>query len=85
MHAQFLNGTVSFPVTGADPSLSASIEFIDETAGRLAARRIEITDPAIIAAVRAYVEEMLPTLAAQVGTTVTLPDGSHSTPTSPVV
>jgi len=73
IRAELIKGEVSFPVNGSGARLSASIELIDDTLGRLVSRTIEVDDPAIVASVTAYVEQMLPTLTASAGLDVTLP------------
>jgi len=83
IRAEFIRGEVSFPVNGG-ARMSATIELIDDTLGRLSSRTIEVDDPAIVASVTAYVEQMLPTLTAATGVDVSLPAASDTTPTPPV-
>ena len=73
IRAEFIRGEVSFPVNGSGARMSATIELIDDTLGRLSSRTIEVDDPAIVASVTAYVEQMLPTLTAATGVDVSLP------------
>ncbi len=73
IRAEFIRGEVRFPVNGSGARMSATIELIDDTLGRLSSRTVEVDDPAIVASVTAYVEQMLPTLTAATGVDVSLP------------
>lgn len=67
-----VTGQMQFGVNG-DVSLLAGVELVDDVLGRLAMRSVPITDPAIIAQVNSFVAQMLPSLSAQLGITVTVP------------
>ncbi len=62
--SQFANGTCS---------LQYAVELYDDTLGFVGSKGYTVTDPTVTAQVYAYVEQMLPTIAAQVGVPVILP------------
>jgi len=71
-----LTGTLvaaSARFTPGGVSLEYAVEVNDDTLGFLGAKGYTVVDPAITAQVYAYVEQMLPTIAAQVGVPVILP------------
>ena len=53
--------------------LTYIIELVDDELGFLGTRSYAVTEPSIKQNVRAYVEQMLPTIEAQTGIPVTLP------------
>lgn len=63
-----------FYSAGTDGRLQAIVTITDDVLGPLGARTVAITDPAIYAQVRAFVEQMLPSLSAAVGVPVSLPE-----------
>jgi hypothetical protein len=63
-NAVFGNGTCT---------LQYGVDMVDDQLGNLGNRGYTVVDPAINAQVYAYVEQMLPTIAAQVGVPVILP------------
>lgn len=60
--------------------LQYGVDLIDDTLGNLGVRSYTVTDPTITASVLAYVEQMLPTLEAQVGLPITLPPAPPAPP-----
>jgi len=71
-----LTGTLvaaSARFTPGGVSLEYAVEINDDTLGFLGAKGHTVNDPAITASVLAYVEQLLPTVAAQNGIAVTLP------------
>lgn len=71
-----LTGTLvaaSARFTPGGVSLEYAVEVSDDTLGLLGAKGHTVNDPMIAASVIAYVEQMLPTIAAQVGVPVILP------------
>lgn len=76
---ELLNGQVSFALDGT-VSMSAGVELKDDVLGRLAMRSVPVTDPAVIAQVQTFVEQMLPSLSAALGVPVTLPQGAQPQP-----
>lgn len=79
IRGELLNGQVSFAVTGG-VSMQANVELIDDVFGRLAMRTVAVTDPAIIAQVTGFVEQMLPSLSTQLGMAVSLPEAAQADP-----
>lgn len=72
MRGELLRGEVQFALNG-QVSMTAIVELVDEGLGRLSLRQVSVADPAVIAQVTAFVEQMLPSLSASVGVPVTLP------------
>jgi len=72
MRGELLRGEVQFALNG-QVSMTAIVELVDEGFGRLSLRQVPVDDPAVIAQVTAFVEQMLPTVSASVGVPVTLP------------
>ena len=72
MRGELLRGEVQFALNG-QVSMTAIVELVDEGLGRLSLRQVPVDDPAVIAQVTAFVEQMLPTVSASVGVPVTLP------------
>lgn len=71
-----LTGTLvaaSATFTSGGASLQYAVEINDDTLGFLGAKGHTVSDPATLAAVTAYIEQMLPTIEAQVGIPVSLP------------
>lgn len=58
---------------GGSCTLRYGVDLIDDTLGDLGNRGFTADDPAVVANVLAYVEQMLPTISAQVGMPVSLP------------
>lgn len=54
-------------------SLYASLDIQDDALGNLGMKSIPIDDPATVAAVKQFIEQMLPSLSAQLGIPVELP------------
>lgn len=69
---ELITGQVSFAVSGA-ASMTAGVELIDDQLGRLSMRSVSVDDPQTIAAVTQFVQQMLPTLSAELGVPVSLP------------
>lgn len=61
-------------------SLRYSVDFVDDTLGNIGAKGYDVTDPQTIAAVMAYVEQMLPSIEQQVGVPVILPPAPPTPP-----
>lgn len=72
---ELLNGEVIFGLDGR-LSMSAGVELKDDVLGRLAMRSVLVTDPAVIAQVQTFVQQMLPSLSAALGVPVTLPQAA---------
>ena len=60
-------------LTAQGLSLTYTVLVTDDQLGDLGTKSYEVTDPATIASVTAYIEQMLPTIEAQVGIPVSLP------------
>lgn len=60
-------------LTAQGLTLTYTVLVTDDQLGDLGTKSYEVTDPATIASVTAYIEQMLPTIEAQVGIPVTLP------------
>ena len=71
-------------LTAQGLTLTYTVLVTDDTLGDLGTKSYEVTDPATIASVTAYIEQMLPTIEAQVGLPVTLPfDPNPPSPPDP--
>lgn len=79
---ELLTGQVSFGLDGT-VSMVAGVELIDGQFGRLAMRNVAVNDPQTIATVQTFVEQLLPSLSAQLGVTVTLPQAVAPAPQPP--
>lgn len=55
-------------------SLRYGVDLVDDTLGPLGNRGFTVDDPAVTASVMGFVTQMLPTMEAQVGVPVELPD-----------
>ena len=69
---ELLTGQVGFSING-QANMVAGVELVDDQLGRLGMRNVTVDDPATIAAVVQFVEQMLPSLSAALGVPVTLP------------
>jgi len=80
MRGELLRGEVQFAING-QVSMTAIVELVDEGLGRLSLRQVPVDDPAVIAQVTAFVEQMLPTVSASLGVPVELPTAPPVPPT----
>ena len=68
----FLGGTIAVSSTGV-VTLGASVQLTDSALGQIGQRGIPVTDPAVIAQVTTFLEQMLPQLSIDAGFPVTMP------------
>jgi hypothetical protein len=69
---RLVSGHIGISVDGAT-SLVAGIDLIDDVMGQVGHRAVTQDDPAVIAAVTAFIEQQLPALSVLAGCEVTLP------------
>lgn len=72
----FLGGTIAVSSSGVT-TMGASVSLQDDQLGQVGQRTIPVDDPAVIAQVQQFVAQMMPTLSAQAGFTITLPEASE--------
>jgi hypothetical protein len=70
---RLISGHIGISVDGAT-SLTAGIDLIDDAMGQVGHKAVVQDDPAVIAAVNAFIETQLPALSALAGCEVTLPE-----------
>lgn len=61
------------PTLGQQIALYANLEIVDDVLGSLGIKNIPIDDPTTVATVQQFIEQMLPSLSAQLGIPVELP------------
>ncbi len=73
----FLGGTIAVSSSGV-VTLGASVQLTDSALGQVGQRGIPVTDPAVIAQVTTFLQQMLPQLSIDAGFPVTMPTVSPS-------
>lgn len=75
----------TMPTLGQQIALYANLEIVDDMLGNLGIKNIPIDDPATVATVQQFIEQMLPSLSAQLGIPVELPSPQLPPPPPPDV
>lgn len=77
---RLVSGHIGIGLDGAT-SLVAGIDLIDDVMGQVGHKTVTQDDPAVIAAVTAFIEQQLPALSVLAGCDVTLPEPPAPEPT----
>lgn len=72
IRGELVGGEVSFSKNGAT-QMVAKLDLIDDVLGQVGFKLVPMSDPAIVAQVRGFIEAMLPGMTAQSGIAITLP------------
>jgi len=80
IRGEMVSGHIGVSIDGAT-SLVAGIDLIDDAMGQVGHKAVTQDDPAVIAAVAAFIEQQLPALSVLAGCDVTLPQAPAPAPT----